>query len=443
VSTPAIALAVRQPDGRETYIEHGDAVFEHGLPVTPDTSLNVGSVAKQITAYLTILAHRARAIDLTRNVRHYLPRLQVADITIADLITHSAGIRDAESLLSLCGFRELDHYTSGDLLDLAYRQKMRAALPGSFLYSNTHYLLLAKILETVHGTNLDDLARAQIFDPLSMRVARFVADPRDVIPTAAASYEMANGQLRRATRPVALPGPGSLWCSSRDLIRWLTHLHNTWVEIPGHDLPSVGEISYIASDHPEYSYGAGLYARALPLPVVFHYGHEHGFSAAVRLRHDGQAVVCLSNTAWVHADHLAVRLERGITAGVDPEQGAHALIKAAATMPESERSPGLERLDPHPCGERSELGTYTCAEVPGAVRLVKDAEGLSLVRRGVSDRLQGAEASRRKFHGPGFTLTLDPATEAAPYPGFVLDLDRCPGLAYALTKPRVHEKSDL
>lgn len=130
------------------------ANLELATPIGPDAVFNVGSVAKQITAYLAVLAARHGSLDLGTPVADLLPQTRVPGVTVTDLIRHDSGIRDAESLLSLAGFRELDHYTSDDLLALAYRQTDRAEPPGRFLYSNTNYLMLTKILETIHGTDL-------------------------------------------------------------------------------------------------------------------------------------------------------------------------------------------------------------------------------------------------------------------------------------------------
>ncbi|WP_372452842.1 serine hydrolase [Actinomadura parmotrematis] len=104
----------------------GLANVEHGVPSGPETAFNVGSVAKQITAHLVLLADGDNPLHLDQKATELLPGLKITDITIADLITHRSGLRDVESLLSLAGFRDLDHYTAEDLRNLAYPQDRRA-----------------------------------------------------------------------------------------------------------------------------------------------------------------------------------------------------------------------------------------------------------------------------------------------------------------------------
>ena len=206
---PGVILCVRYADGPPAQAHTGLASLELAAPVGENTAFNVGSVAKQITAYLCIRAVRDRLLTLDRPVGDVLPHFHIPDVTLGDLIQHRGGIRDAESLLSLAGFRELDHYTADDLLQLAYRQRQRAVEPGRFLYSNTGYLLLAEVLTHAYGAGLHEIADRHVFTPLGMTSARFKTEPREVIPGAAASYQALAGGWQHQQRPVTLPGPGA------------------------------------------------------------------------------------------------------------------------------------------------------------------------------------------------------------------------------------------
>ncbi|MFD5209322.1 serine hydrolase domain-containing protein [Streptomyces anulatus] len=249
---PGPSLLVHRSGETPNLLHTGLASLEHGLPIGPGTTFNVGSVAKQITAHLIVLAARDNLLCLAQRAADLLPRLQISDVTVADLVTHRSGIRDAESLLSLAGFRDLDHYTAGGLRILAYRQDQRAVPEGRFLYGNTNSLLLAEILETVHHTTLSDLARHRVFGPLGMHSTHFRTDPRQVIPGAASAY------------PVTLPGPGTLWTTIADLDRWLTHLRQRWQH--PHQFPWQEPVDYEPSDHEPYLYGPG--STLTPAPAT-------------------------------------------------------------------------------------------------------------------------------------------------------------------------------
>ncbi|MFE7269413.1 serine hydrolase domain-containing protein [Streptomyces sp. NPDC057623] len=404
----------------------GAASLELGAPIEENTTFNVGSVAKQITAYLCLRAASDGLLDLDWHVGDILPRFRIPGVTVAELIQHRGGIRDAESLLSLAGFRDLDHYTADDLLQLAYRQRHRAVEPGHFLYSNTGYLLLGEVLKRVHDASLQTVADGQIFTPLGMTSARFKSDPREVVPGAAASYQLTAAGWLHQQQPVALPGPGSLWCTVTDLDRWLDHLWHEWQPAAGNPLPFEQHLAYQPSDHHPFTYGAGLYADARPgRTAVFHYGHEQGFSAAVHLTNSGLRVICLSNHTGIVADHVAAAAVTDLNQHPEADLGevlSRSLQRQPATPHIPENHPGTHT-------HHTPLGTYACEDVPGTLRLTRNEESLYLWRRGTPARL--SRTGPAKYTADGFTLTLptNPADDRPPE-GFCLDLDRAPGLRY-------------
>lgn len=420
---PGLSLLAHRPDEEPTLLHTGLASLEHGLAIGPDTTFNVGSVAKQITAHLILLAARDDLLRLDQRASDLLPRLKMSDVTVADLVTHRSGIRDAESLLSLAGFRDLDHYTADDLRTLAYRQDQRAVPEGRFLYSNTNYLLLAEILETVHRTTLPDLARHRIFSPLGMHATHFKTDPRQVIPRAASAYQAIHQGWQHTEAPVTLPGPGTLWTTAGDLDRWLTHLHQHWQH--PHQLPWQETVAYEPSDHEPYLYGPGLYADARPGRIaVFHYGHEQGFSAAAHVEASGLRVIALSNTAGLSADHVTAAILRDLhqQPTLAPKE---ALVRATAR----ERTPSTAIRDqpaPNDRDQHTEVGTFTCDQVPGSLRLTRRADTLHLWRRGTCDQLTPTGSGT--YVGNGHTLTMPTNTDQVDR--FALDLDRAPGLTY-------------
>ena len=427
---PGLSILVRRPGEAAVQLHTGVANLEHAVPIGPDTAFNVGSVAKQITAHLTLLAAQDGLLALGQPASALLPRLQVRDVTITDLITHRSGLRDAEALLSLAGFRDLDHYTADDLVNLAYRQQQRAVPEDQFLYSNTNYLLLAKILETVHGTDLADLARTRLFGPLAMAATHFKADPRQLIPHAASAYQPTADGWQHTAQPATLPGPGTLWTTPADLDLWLGHLHDRWqqdnLQLPGQEI-----VAYRAADHAPYFYGAGLYADTRPAQRgVFHYGHEHGYSAAAHLAATGARVVCMSNSDTIAADHVAATLWIELRRSrIDQLEGvlARAAEEVLVASRDSIRTNG-DSAQPDSASHTG-LGTFVCTDVPGTLRLTRKRDALYLWRRGRGDQL--VSSGTLSHSGPGYRLTMRSADghDAAP-DGFTLDLDRAPGLHF-------------
>ncbi|WP_162890192.1 serine hydrolase domain-containing protein [Streptomyces olivoreticuli] len=425
---PGLVLRIHPAGCPPVQAYAGMASLELSAPIAESTSFNVGSVAKQITAYLCVRAAHDRLLDLDRPVGDFLPHFRIPDVTVGELIQHRGGIRDAESLLALAGFRELDHYTAEDLLQLAFRQQRRAVEPGRFLYSNSGYLFLGEVLRHVHGTGLQVLADEQLFAPLGMTSTRFQSDPREVIPGAASSYQHAPAGWLHQQRPVALPGPGSLWCTATDLDRWLDHLWHEWQPAVRSVLPFEQHLNYGPSDHPPFTYGAGLYADPRPgRTTVFHYGHEQGFSAAAHLSSSGLRTICFSNHTGIAADRIAITAlaELDRHPGTDPDE---ILRRSLACRPERPPTPS-DRPDhdaPH-----TPLGTYASEDVPGTVRLTRSEGALYLWRRGTPDRLN--RTGPATYTANGYTLTLPTKLDEgsnSTVESFVLHLTRAPGLSY-------------
>ncbi|AWZ05339.1 MULTISPECIES: serine hydrolase domain-containing protein [unclassified Streptomyces] len=420
---PGLSLLVHRSGEEPALLHTGLASLEHGLPIGPDTTFNVGSVAKQITAHLILLAAHDDLLRLDQQAADLLPRLKISDVTVADLVTHRSGIRDAESLLSLAGFRDLDHYTADDLRTLAYRQDQRAVPEGRFLYSNTNYLLLAEILETVHRTTLPDLARHRIFGPLGMDATHFKSDPHQVIPGSASAYQATHHGWQHTETPVTLPGPGTLWTTVGDLDCWLTRLHQRWQH--PHQLPWQEAVDYEPSDHEPYLYGPGLYADARPgRTAVFHYGHEQGFSAAAHVEASGLRVVSLSNNAELSADRISAAILRDLHK--QPMLAPKEVLLRTATLAQTPSTAVRDQPTLNDYVQRTELGTFTCTQAPGSLRLTRSAGALHLWRRGTRDQL--TPTGPGIYTGNGYTLTVSSSTDQVDR--FTLDLDRAPGLTY-------------
>jgi hypothetical protein len=238
------------------------------------------------------------------------------------------------------------------------------------------------------------------------------------------------GGWKSEYRPVALDGPGSLWCSVHDIDRWLGYLHSLWIT-DGESRPLESSVPYVHSDHQQYLYGPGLYVDpAAPDPMVFHFGHEEGFSAAAHLTRSGLRVVCLSNRADLHADHVAARVfHHGETVrAIDPDKVLQVANQFGPTSPLPTFHERPNHAEGAPVGES--LGKFACVEVPGVLRLFRKANRMYLGRRGVSDELNAVGTGSNIYAGPGYRLTLHWETGARWPAGFTLDLSRAPGLHY-------------
>src|SRR6185312_3027307 len=136
---------------------------------TLDTIYDIASLTKVVATTPAIMKLYERGkIKLDDPVTAYLPEFQggKSNITIRNLMTHYSGLRPD---------LDIDPPWSG------YETGIRKALidkpagpPGvTFVYSDINFELLGEVVRRVSGKPLDQFAREQIFEPLSMLETTF------------------------------------------------------------------------------------------------------------------------------------------------------------------------------------------------------------------------------------------------------------------------------
>jgi CubicO group peptidase (beta-lactamase class C family) len=72
---------------------YGLANLEHGVPNTPSTVFDIGSVSKQFTAACALLLEYQHKLSLDDDITKYLPELSYQHkISLRHLIHHTSGI---------------------------------------------------------------------------------------------------------------------------------------------------------------------------------------------------------------------------------------------------------------------------------------------------------------------------------------------------------------
>lgn len=147
----------------------------------------VGSTVKTFTAVTMLKLQEEGKLDLDDPIKEYLPQNALEKITNTDratirqLLDHSSGIYNyildlKFQTASLNDFTKV--WTPEELLDYA-RNKDSYFAPGEDVkYSNTNYIFLGMIIETVEGKPFYEVFKDKIFDPLQLNFTQFAAhDP--------------------------------------------------------------------------------------------------------------------------------------------------------------------------------------------------------------------------------------------------------------------------
>ena len=154
---------------------YGLANLENNIPITPKTVFEIGSLSKHFTAFCILQLAEKGLISLDDDVRKYIPELKnYGNIKIINLITHTSGLRDYNTLFILSGLNWDNNYSDEMLMDLIIKQKQLNFKPGDeYSYSNTGYFMLKEIIERVSGRSLRQFSDSSIFKPLGMTSKHF------------------------------------------------------------------------------------------------------------------------------------------------------------------------------------------------------------------------------------------------------------------------------
>lgn len=221
---PGCAIGVSQ-DGK-TVIEkaYGLAVLEHGVPNTPATLFEIGSVSKQFTAAALLLLERDGKLKLSDDIRKYLPEMPDygTTITIEMLLNHTSGLRDWGNVAGASGKGRGDRtFSNAEVLDIAKRQKSLNHKPGAaWSYTNTGYNLATIIAERVSGKSFMVFTKERMFDPLGMTTTQWRDDYNRIVKGRAMAYVPFGAIYKQSMPFMNVYGNGGLMMTIGDLTRW-------------------------------------------------------------------------------------------------------------------------------------------------------------------------------------------------------------------------------
>ena len=313
---PGISVAIVMPDGSSWLGVSGLADVAAARPVTTSTSFAVASISKTFTAALILSLAEEGRIDLDAPVRTYLPTLKKvgARVLVRQLLDHTSGLRDYffhasidRALLSNTDRR----WDAADALRYVGSSYFK---PGAgWHYSNTNYLVLGLLAESVGHAPLGDQVRARFLGPLGL-------DRTWYQPGEAAEADVAHGYRFTSPAPNAKPidlsdgtaivpftsvvtaagGAGGFASDARDLARWARDLYGGRLVTPETFARMTDDTATVAYKA-RVPYGLGVQLIDIDGRLTLgHSGRLLGFRSAVRyLPNEGVSIAVLTNQSRV------------------------------------------------------------------------------------------------------------------------------------------------
>ena len=205
MGAPAALVAVGFPDGRLVQIAGGLAELEPERSADPGDPVPVGSVTKLFTATMILQLVAEGKLSLEQPLADFFPEYPNSDrITLRMLLRHRSGIANYTDL----GFKLpplaimlvlAQEWQPEDIAAYCAGFKPLCEPGAEFHYSNTNYLLLGLIIESVTGHAYVDELHARILDPLGLQETCFAAS-EPVPANTLHGYALVDGELRDRSR---------------------------------------------------------------------------------------------------------------------------------------------------------------------------------------------------------------------------------------------------
>lgn len=282
----------------------GEVVFKNGYGLANvatgqgnalNTVFRLGSLSKPLTATAMLGLQDAGRLSIDDPVSTYLPDYPNGDITLRQLLTHTSGIPDYARLPDYPSYMNIP-MTLTALVD-KFKDLPLVFPPGTqFSYSNSNYVLLSAVIETVSGQKYGVYMREHVFEPTGMTSSRYGDAAEGTM-----GYRLSDEGYVPAS-PIDLSvtaGAGGLVSTVGDLYKWIQVLQNerllsqqTLAAMTSPAVP-VG----LSSSGSMASYSLGWYVSDyLGRRVVSHDGGVNGFSSSLLwFPAEDAVVIVLSN----------------------------------------------------------------------------------------------------------------------------------------------------
>lgn len=278
---------------------YGYANKEQQLRADSNTQYRIGSLSKSFTALAIMQLAQEGKLSLKDSVKRFLPDYVNGDVTIEQLLTHQSGIPNYTNNNEYLSRIMHQPFSLKELVSKFCSDSTEFAPGTQFQYSNSGYVLLALIAETVSGKPFPRLLKERIFVPAGMKDTYAGADTT-VVSRRATGYLY--DRIEPSYNTINTLGAGGVIATAADLLRWSEALYAN-VLLPKEQMEELFRPRAAYTDWDAfYGYGWMIDRRLFRVSkashvVSYHPGTDFGFyTMFVRQPDSGTVVVLLNNT---------------------------------------------------------------------------------------------------------------------------------------------------
>ena len=295
----------------------GFADFKKKTPLNEESVFQLASVSKQFTAAAIMLLNERNKIKLTDTINAYFPGFPYEDVTIENLLNHTAGL-PKYFWVAEHKWQQKKAPINSEMMELLESSNVqRFFKPGrNFDYSNTGYFVLASIVEKVSGTSFSSFLKSNIFEPLQMKNSYVYSFENDSIKeNQLDGYRLHRGWKHlkiSSTVNDAIVGDKNVYTTIEDLFKWTLGLNT-------------GRLLTKESLNLMYSKGETVYGRKVPYGFgfridtkgqksIYHHGKWNGFSTGLtKYLEDDLVVIVLEHTSYNAMKSLNKKIKEIVT----------------------------------------------------------------------------------------------------------------------------------
>ncbi|USL16715.1 serine hydrolase domain-containing protein [Bacillus thuringiensis] len=274
-------LAKTSEGGKTWSYAAGVANLSSKKPMKTDFRFRIGSVTKTFTATVVLQLAEENRLNLDDSIEKWLPGVIQGNgyddkqITIRQLLNHTSGIAEYTRSKSFDLMDTKKSYRAEELVKMGISMPPDFAPGKSWSYSNTGYVLLGILIETVTGNSYAEEIENRIIEPLELSNT-FLPGNSSVIQ----GTKHARGyiQLDGASEPkdVTYYNP-SMGSSAGDMISTADDLNKFFSYLLGGKLLKEQQLKQMLTTVPTGEtalgrYGLGIYETKLPNGVSI-WGH--------------------------------------------------------------------------------------------------------------------------------------------------------------------------
>lgn len=205
---------------------YGYTNYKKELELTENSSLRLASVSKQFTAAGIMLLKENDKISYDDLVSRYINGFPYEKVTIRHLLNQVSGVPDIYMKLAKTQKGKLPFMTNEKAVNLIINENRKTKTPPNeiFQYSNTNYIILARIIEVISGLSFEDYMQKELFSPLKMvntRVWNLKSKDKN-FKHKADDFDNSQGNVKelKPTFLDGVAGDGAVFSSAKDLFLW-------------------------------------------------------------------------------------------------------------------------------------------------------------------------------------------------------------------------------